>query len=343
LRFIPFSLIAILFAGCALTEQPIGVTDFAVRAKDGSSEFSARLWYPGSGGQEQTFGASRIRPGYVAVLDAKVALQAPAPLIVLAHGSGGSAESMAWLATELAGMGALVVAADHPDSSGGDPQRASILEVWTQPEDVRRLIDQLLASEWRSSIDKRRIATVGFSLGGTTVMLLAGARLQFERFPAFCAKHDDGSCRAFQQYFATFDNRFFMRANSRLVDGRVRAAVAIAPGFIESVSAESLQSLSTPMLLIVGEKDQQLPPQTHVEPIRHLLSPNIGYTEITDAQHFSFLPICGEGAIAVLAETNEEFVCEEVGVKSRAEIHAETLRAIVSFLMSADILVGSLD
>ena len=326
-----------------MTEQPIGVSDFVVRAEDGDPEFSARLWYLGSGGEEQRFGASRIRPGYFAVPDAAVASQEPAPLIVLAHGSGGSAESMAWLATELAGLGALVVAADHPDSSGGDPQRASILQVWTQPEDIRQLIDQLLASEWRSSIDKRRIAIIGFSLGGTTAMLLAGARLQFERFPAFCAKHDDGSCRAFRHHFAKLDSKFFVRANGSLVDGRVRAAVAIAPGFTESVSAESLQSLSTPMLMIVGEKDQQLPPQTHVEPIRHLLSPHIRYTEITDAQHFSFLPICGEDAIDVLSETEEEFVCQEVGSKSRAEIHAETLGAIVSFLLTADILVEPLN
>jgi predicted dienelactone hydrolase len=340
LRLVLLGTFVFLIAGCAAAERSIGVTDFMVPAKDGEPEFSARIWYSGIGGTEQRFGSSRIRPGYVAVPNAVIASQKQAPLIVLAHGSGGSAESMAWLATDLARMGALVVAADHPDSSDGDPNRASILKVWTQPQDIRRLLDQLLATEWRARIDQERISAIGFSLGGTTAMLLAGTRLQFERVPVFCANHDDGSCRAFRHRYAELDSNFFARANANLIDGRVRAAVAIAPGFTESITAESQQSLGTPILMIVGEKDQQLPPQTHVQPIRHLLSPHIRYKEIADAQHFSFLPICGDDAIDVLAETDEEFVCQEVGSKSRAEIHAETLEAIENFLLTTDILIG---
>ena len=118
----------------------------------------------------------------------------------------------------------------------------------------------------------------------------------------------------------------------------MRAAVAIAPGFSESLTARSLQQLGTPLLIVSGERDQQLPPQTHVYPIRPYLPGNSRYVEISEAQHFSFLPLCGLGAIDVLTETNEEFVCLEVGAKSRADIHAETLLAIADFLTQHDIL-----
>ena len=338
MRLFPISQLILLFVASAASGQAIGVTDFVVEAVGIDPGFSARLWYPTAGGIEQRHGASRIRPGYLAVRDATPELTGPGPLIVLSHGSGGSAESMAWIAIGLVRSGAFVVAADHPASSGGDPERMSILQVWSQPEDVRRLLDQLLASAWGENIDQYKMAVVGFSLGGATSMSLAGARLQFERFPEFCLSHDDGACRAFRRYFPSLDSDFFNRASADLSESRLRAAIAIAPAFSEALTADSLAAMSTSVLIVAGEHDQQLPPQTHVYPMRNLLPPGSAYVEISGAQHFSFLPLCGDGAITVLAETNEAFVCEEVGLKSRAEIHKETLSAIEKFLRINDVL-----
>jgi len=338
MRLILISQLIFLFVATATYGQAIGVTDFAVESDGNNPRFSARMWYPAVGGNEERHGVSRIRSGYMAVSDAESALSGPAPLIVLSHGSGGSAESMAWVATGLVRSGALVVAADHPASSGGDPERMSILQVWSQPQDVSRLLDQLLASAWGEYIDQHKMAVVGFSLGGATSMSLAGARLQFERFPEFCLSHDDGACRAFRHYFPNLDSDFFSRASADLSESRLRAAIAIAPAFTEALTADSLAAMSTSVLIVAGEHDQQLPPQTHIYPMRKLLPPGSAYVEISGAQHFSFLPLCGDGAITVLAETNEEFVCEEVGLKSRAEIHKETLSAIEKFLRINDVL-----
>lgn len=316
----------------------VGVSTLQVPANGEAPGFPATLWYPSRPGAETRFGSSRIRPGYLAVAIGEPTLPSSAPLVVLIHGSGGSAQSMAWLATALARRGALVVAADHPASSGGDPERASMMQVWTQPDDVRHLLDTLLASNWGSRFDPQRIAVVGFSLGGASAMLLAGARLDFERFPEFCKTHDDGACRAFTGHFQNVDAAFHARANGVHAEPRVHAAVAIAPGFTEAYSAESLRDMKTPLLLITAERDLQLPPQTHVHPMRHLLPANSRYLEIGDAQHFSFLPLCGEDAIEILAETGEEFVCQEFGAKSRPQIHAQTLRAMTEFLAEHGVL-----
>lgn len=318
--------------------SPVGVSTLDIPANGDAPGYIATLWYPAEPGRESRFGVSRIRPGYLAVPEGKPTLPRSAPLIVLTHGTGGSAQSLAWLATGLARRGALVVAADHPASSGGDPERASMMQVWTQPNDVRHLLDTLLASDWGVRIDRQRIASVGFSLGGASVMLMAGARLDFERFPAFCETHDDGACRAFARYFESVDADFYARANADLSEPRLRAAVAIAPGFTEAFTAESLRAMSTPLLLVTGERDQQLPPQTHVHPMKHLLPANSEYLEIADAHHFSFLPLCGDGAIALLAESSEEFVCQEFGEKSRPDIHGEALQAISIFLSEAGVL-----
>jgi len=338
MKIIYVYVLGLILAGCGSNTAIVGVTDFEVIAVDGGPAFNSRVWYPGTGGEARRFGASRIRPGYLAATNGTVSLSSQAPLIVLNHGSGGSAESTAWLATKLANAGALVIAADHPASSGGNPERASIMEVWTQPGDVSQIIDQFLLSDWRNYIDTDRIAVVGFSLGGTTAMSLAGMRLQFEQFPLFCETHDDGACRAFRQHFASIDDRFLARANADLSESRIRAAVAIAPAFVETATTDSLSSLQVPVLVVAGELDQQLPPETHARPFRQFLPGHSRYLEVSGAQHFSFLPICGDDAIEVLAETEEEFVCQEFGDKSRAEIHQETFTAIEEFLLANDIL-----
>jgi len=317
---------------------PVGVSTMAIPAKGDAPGFTATLWYTAEAGSETRFGVSRIRPGYLAVAEGTPKLPPAAPLIVLIHGTGGSAQSLAWLATGLARHGALVVAADHSASSGGDPERASTMQVWTQPNDVHHLLDTLLDSAWGSRIDRQRIASVGFSLGGASAMLLAGARLDFKRFPEFCKTNDDGACRAFARYFVNVDTDFYTRTNADLGEPRLRVAVAIAPGFTEAFTAESLRAMPTPLLLITGERDQQLPPQTHVHPMQHLLPASSEYREIGGAHHFSFLPLCGEGAIELLAESKEEFVCQEFGEKSRPAIHADTLRAITEFLLKERVL-----
>lgn len=336
LRLISAYLIAL--SNCMVAAQSIGVADFHVEPDNGTPPFKAKVWYPTSGSAEQLIGVSRVRPGYFAVPDGDIALAEPAPLIVLNHGSGGSADSMAWLATALVRKGAIVVGADHPASSGGDPERASMLQIWTQPEDVQVLLDEILRSDWGPYIDEQKMAAIGFSLGGASAMSLAGARYHFESFPLFCATHDDGACAAFDHLFPTLNDTFYARANGDFYEPRLKVTVAIAPGFSESITAESLQNLQTPVLLISGENDQQLPPTTHIYPIMHLLPQHSSYIEIIGAQHFSFLPECGLGALDVLAETNEEFVCQEMGNKSRIEIHKETIAAIEHFLRTNDVL-----
>lgn len=338
MRYVLIVVFAIAVSACASSGQTIGVSDFVAPADTGKPTIKARVWYPGTGGAEQRFGSSRIRPGYLASSDATIRLKGSSPLIVLMHGSGGSAESMAWIATRLTKLGALVVAADHPGSSGGDPERASILEVWTQPEDVHRLIDRLLDSDWKEYIDPQRIGVVGFSLGGTTAMSLAGVRLQMERFERFCESHNDGACRALSHHFESLGRSYTIRANGDMTDRRVRAAAAIAPGFTESVTEESLRSLNIPLLVIVGRDDQQLPPATHIIPTWEVLPEHSGVIEIEEAQHFSFLPVCGKDAVSVLAETGEEFVCQETGRKSREEIHRTTIKAIEQFFLANDVL-----
>jgi len=322
--------------------QTAGATRVGVRtsqfAAPGGGTFRARVWYPTSGGELQTLAANAIRPGYQAVPDGAVAVASPAPLVVLIHGTAANADAMAWIALAFVARGAIVIAADHPASALGDPNRPSILHVWTQPEDVRFLLDQLGRTEWSAHIDRDRIAVVGFSLGGASAMLLAGARLDFARFPAFCRTHQDGACEAFSRHFGALDAAFFERANADHSDPCLRAAAALAPAFTEAMTAASLQKLPTPTLLITAEHDQQLPPETHVRPMLEHLRPPSGHVQIRAADHFSFMPPCKPNAVAILAETREEFVCQEEAGRTREQIHAEAFDAIARFFRTQGVL-----
>lgn len=320
----------------------VGMQEMNIVA-EGRAAFTARIWYPTEGGERRAFRANAVLSGYQAVPDGVVALRSPAPLVILLHGAGGSGEGLAWIALDLVAHGAIAVAADHPASAFGDGMQRTILDVWEQPSDVRALLNHLEGSEWAPKIDRARIAVVGFSLGGLSAMLLAGTRLEFARVPEFCKTHHDGACEGLGSHFASFDVPFFVRANRDYADHRIRAAVAIAPGFTEAMTAASLQTIA-PTLIITGKHDQVLPPETRVRPMLAHLRPPSSYREIATAQHFSFLPLCHANANEVLAGTPEAALCQERSGTTREQIHNEALEAITSFLLERGVLDrGGLD
>jgi len=115
----------------------------------------------------------------------------PLPLVIFSHGFHGCATQSRFLIQALAADGYLVVAPNHRDATcdGGasrfrDPPQAPLLhpEEWSadtyrdRAADIRRLVAALRADpQWMHRIDWRRVALAGHSLGGYTVLGLAGA------------------------------------------------------------------------------------------------------------------------------------------------------------------------
>ena len=111
------------------------------------------------------------------------------PLIMLSHGTGGSALGMGWLGHYLAAHGYIAAAINHHGNTAIETYTArGFLLWWERATDITVVIDRLLneIGEFKNRIDETRIAVAGFSLGGNTAIMLAGGRCSLDNFEAFC-------------------------------------------------------------------------------------------------------------------------------------------------------------
>lgn len=113
----------------------------------------------------------------------------PAPVVIFSHGFHGSSTQSTFLTKALAAHGYLVFAPDHADSASGldggswkpevafrDAERWSPSTYRDRADDVAALVEFLrIDPAWKELVDLSRVALAGHSLGGYTVLGLAGA------------------------------------------------------------------------------------------------------------------------------------------------------------------------
>lgn len=245
----------------------------------GSKEHTLRvtIWYPAAAGANEV--AMAVPPaapmwdaGRVAVDAAPAAADRGFPLVVMSHGTGGAAIQLAWLGVALARRGFVTAAVNHPGNSVED---VSTLEGfilrWERARDLRAVIDGMLADKTMSKIvDARRIGAAGFSLGGFTMMEIAGGRTDMTEFLRYCADHKE-ACAPPSEFpnlneqvkaKARTDAQVrasLQRAGDSYRDERVRAIFAIAPALGHSFAPASLASIAIPVRIVVGHGDQAAP------------------------------------------------------------------------------------
>lgn len=253
------------------------------------------------------------------------------PIYVLVHGTSGNWRNLSWLASQLAESGALVVSANHPNYTSGQATPDSVIRMWDQPLDVSFLIDRVLSGKYSAYVDPENITIIGYSLGGYSALALAGARLDMSGYREYCDQNQDASC----QYFASAISGLTEEESSKIAadyrDPRVSRVVAIAPGFIPAVRPESLKNLSATTLVVGAELDENVPPKMQLEPYLDDESEKLTYEEMPGSYHFSFMQLCKPEAIAILAEEEAEFVCQEPSNGDRASIHLQLRQLIENF------------
>jgi predicted dienelactone hydrolase len=284
-------------------------------------------------GDAYTLGADQLWTGVPARRNATPVAE-KFPLVILSHGSGGNAAGLGWLSTELARNGFIVAAPNHIHSTSGDSIPVESIKFWERAKDVSALIDVLTTDPaWSRLIDPARIGGIGFSLGGTTMMLSAGARASKQALQDYCAEvnADDAGCSWFQRggvNFSTLDREAF---EGSYKEPRLSAMVAIDPGFTTGYQPESIAAIDMPTLFVnLGEGDAIMPAVRSAELARRIKG--AGYRSITGAVHFSFLGICNPGGPELLKRYGEDPVCNDGGDIPREELHSQIFFKVAVFL-----------
>ncbi|WP_322787102.1 dienelactone hydrolase family protein [Paraburkholderia dilworthii] len=101
------------------------------------------------------------------------------------------------MATALARAGFIVVLPTHVGDASGypcAPSQAQILKDRTQQAEAA--LNAVLADpRFLPVADVRRVGMIGYSAGGYTALIFAGAKPDFAYADTYCANHDDpGSC-----------------------------------------------------------------------------------------------------------------------------------------------------
>ena len=225
------------------------------------------------------------------------------PVVLLSHGTGGTAESLGWLARSLALDRYLVIAANHHGNSGIEPYRAEgFLCWWERAADMSVLLDHLNADgPFQDRLDLDRVSAVGFSLGGYAVLSLAGAVTALDEFERWQAQSGItmGGPREFpdaadqiphlMQTSSAFQNSMKNHGKSYL-DTRVRAIVAIAPApTVRALSESSVCNISLPTTILTGGADQEAPNEHCVDWLTSI-NPRFQHTDMgPNVGHYTFL------------------------------------------------------
>ncbi len=261
------------------------------------------------------------------------------PLVLLSHGSGGSAIQMAWLGTALARAGYIAVAVDHPgNTSNGKLTPEGLALWWERATDLSNVLDAMLKDEeFGPRIDPMRVAAAGYSLGGYTVLELAGAQTDISVFFDRCRKNADsavcqtpeakglGSVDAILQAVRKTSGESLARSEGSFRDARVKAVFALAPALGFTQTRDSLRSVKIPVEMVVGTEDRIAPANENADYLRANLHQG-RETVLPGVSHYTFLDSCTAAGKQVLPQ-----YCSDMPGIVRDAVHQQVAGMIVEF------------
>lgn len=318
----------------------------AIRDAERSDQVRYTVWYPAQAGVKEdpiTLGP----PGNPLFEVGSSAADAPVavgrwPVLLLSHGNGGTARMMGWFGTALARAGYVVVAVDHPGNNGIDAMTAagSIL-MWNRVDDLAAAWTAVQAdSRLAAHVDAKRLGLVGYSAGGYTALVAAGARPDMARLVAFCeANPKDGVCAPqLENPEFTFERRMALAAAPQMApwvassgeDRRipnVRAVFLMAPAIVQAFDPGELAKLDLPVSVVVGEADGVASPATNGNVISEA-NAKVRLQVLPAVGHYDFLSECTE-----LGRERVGPLCE--GATERAGTHRKAIE-------QAEVLFGAM-
>lgn len=327
---------ALCLGASSLAAGQAGYTAFGVEAPHHGRGMIGAIWYPAAeDGRAFTFAENPVFHGVQVVEEASV-LDGPHPVVLLSHGMGGNIRSLAWLASDLAEGGAIVVSVNHPNSTWGDFDLAKGLEHWSRVADLSLALDTLLADPlFAGQLDTSRVMAAGFSYGGWSALSMGGLRGDHAGYVAHCESYGAASshCDDLMRADVGLQGVDSARWDQSYADARITHVMAIDPGLTWGLDAQDTVDL-IPQVHLIGlgaGEDRMVATDFDGSGFAQLL-PNATVDRLVPAVHFSALPLCKPMGAAILREEQDDPVCTDPEGANRVEVHDMIVQAILSDL-----------
>lgn len=256
------------------------------------------IWYPAP----ETSRAKSVSNGpfqpLVVAIDAPLLKQDEKfSVVLLSHGSGGKADKLFWLTDRLVKNGFVVIAVNHVGNMTGDNSGKGLIEVWERPKDLAFVFNKVLElPDFKDRLDTNKVAAVGHSAGGTTALLLGGARLSPQNFESpvpNCMGTKDPYFAVWCKEIQNIDLKAYKKEviEGDYTDHRVKAVVALDPGFAKSFELDSLKKIRDRSYVFIADK--LFTPFDEIYSKDFSLLMGKDHSEIVpDSVHMSFLQSC---------------------------------------------------
>ncbi len=329
----------LLAASSVFAAEPVGTRVIDVPAPARSGTLSVTIWYPAAtAGTPVPSSKDKVFVETPALTDAPIA-GSIFPLILISHGSGGAIANLDWLATRLAAAGFIVAGPNHPGTTRGNSTPLDTTKLWQRANDLSDVLTALTADPaWIPHIDANHVGALGFSLGGHTVMAVAGVRVDREAYARYCeAEKAMADCVWFASGkvdLRSVDKTLFEQSNR---DPRIRSVVAIDPSVVRAFTTESLRAIDIPIHFINIGRPKTIPIAVRSDDIAAEI-PDADYQTVDGAVHLSFLAECRPKAANFLKSVGEtDPICEDApgSPRTRAEIHVQ-MAAMIKAAFLAD-------
>ncbi len=308
---------------------------------DEARPLKALVWYPAAAGTlEKNWTVAIFQAGRNAQGAALSASPAKLPLVVLSHGTGGSAIALSWLAEYLAQNGFIVAAVNHHGNTAAEasPRLEGTLVWWDRAQDVKVLIDRLLADpRIGSRIDTQRIGVAGFSIGGYTALATVGVRLSRAQFDSFCAV--EKNCQPPPEISARYTKaeawrlihedgrlkRELERMEDSYEDKRIRAAFVMAPAVDFAMTPQSFAAVRVPVHMVVGSDDDQAVSVANAQQMARQMT-GAQLEVLPKGTHYMFLAPCN-----TLGKLTAKEICVDAPGTDRVAVHGKVAADALAF------------
>lgn len=263
------------------------------------------------------------------------------PLVLLSHGTGGSAVQMMWLGYYLAARGYIVAAVNHHGNTSAEAQRTAqgFLLFWERAKDLTAVLDKLLADPvFGMHIDRSCIGAAGFSLGGYTVVSAAGGVFSTQEFEAFChSPRRDFTCEPQPEFphaprlFAELKKtdavvqESLRHAGDSYRDKRIKRVFAIAPALGGGFTEAGLNKIVIPVHIVIGQADKVTPLASNAQRYSNLIKAARLTVLPGEIGHYTFLAECTAHGKAVLE------ICRDGASINRADVHRQVAQLAFEF------------